>query len=204
MEKRCTKCGETKDISEFGVDNKAKDGHFYWCRECAKANSRKYYYANSNPKNRISEKPCTKCGEKCCTKCGETKDIGEFGVDNKAKDGLFGWCKECARADKRRYYRENREKMSARALARHHEKQKNDESYREKRKARQRVYNQDYMKRPEIREKAKVWSKNYTSNPKNKISRRVGYQIWVTLRNKLDGSNGKKWQALGGTRWLDN
>ena len=77
--KTCTKCGETKALSEF---HKQKDGKFGvkgMCRVCA--NNREY-------KGEMSE-------VKTCRKCDETKDLSEF---NKQKDGKFGVkgiCKVC-------------------------------------------------------------------------------------------------------------
>ena len=41
MEKTCTKCKETKDISLFAKDKNSPDGHTYQCKECRnKANKR--------------------------------------------------------------------------------------------------------------------------------------------------------------------
>lgn len=33
--KRCSKCGETKPLSDFYKDKKASDGHQSWCKHCA-------------------------------------------------------------------------------------------------------------------------------------------------------------------------
>ena len=46
MSKKCTKCGEIKDESEFNKNRGAKDGLFSWCRKCANAQSRKWYKEN--------------------------------------------------------------------------------------------------------------------------------------------------------------
>lgn len=35
--KKCTKCGETKELSEFHNDLKQKDGLRSWCKECVRA-----------------------------------------------------------------------------------------------------------------------------------------------------------------------
>ena len=48
MEKACSKCGETKDASEFGKCRARRDGLQGWCRACHRA------YGDSN-KARISE-----------------------------------------------------------------------------------------------------------------------------------------------------
>ena len=44
--KRCTKCGETKPLNEFGRLGRAPDGLDYWCRECQRENSRRWRAAN--------------------------------------------------------------------------------------------------------------------------------------------------------------
>ena len=36
--------------------------------------------------------------KKTCTKCGETKDVGEFYLRSRSKDGRYCQCKECRRA----------------------------------------------------------------------------------------------------------
>lgn len=47
MVKLCTKCGNHKEMDCFGKDRKAKDGKFYWCRECVKTHSKAYYKNNT-------------------------------------------------------------------------------------------------------------------------------------------------------------
>jgi hypothetical protein len=42
----CTKCGETKPLSEFAVDRSKGDGLKSWCKACDNARSRAYYAAN--------------------------------------------------------------------------------------------------------------------------------------------------------------
>lgn len=44
---------------------------------------------------------------KVCSKCGKEKDISEFNKNKAAKDGLFAWCRECANAQSRKWYKEN-------------------------------------------------------------------------------------------------
>jgi len=40
--KKCTKCGETKSLSEFGKHSASKDGINPWCKKCVNASSRKW------------------------------------------------------------------------------------------------------------------------------------------------------------------
>ena len=42
--KTCTKCGETKDFSEFHKANKLPDGYQYNCKSCKKAIAEDWYY----------------------------------------------------------------------------------------------------------------------------------------------------------------
>lgn len=44
---------------------------------------------------------------KVCKKCGVEKPETEFNKDRGRKDGLFSWCRECANAQSRKWYREN-------------------------------------------------------------------------------------------------
>lgn len=34
--KKCSKCGQKKNLSEFGKDKRTSDGYFCWCKLCAK------------------------------------------------------------------------------------------------------------------------------------------------------------------------
>ena len=44
--KTCSKCGETKDISEFGPHKRAKDKHQSACKECCAKQQREYRKTN--------------------------------------------------------------------------------------------------------------------------------------------------------------
>lgn len=48
MEKRCTKCGETKPSERFSLLAKAKDGLRSWCKDCVNAVSREHYERNKD------------------------------------------------------------------------------------------------------------------------------------------------------------
>lgn len=45
--KTCNKCGETKPLSDFNKDSKAKTGLSYRCRDCSKARSRQWSKENN-------------------------------------------------------------------------------------------------------------------------------------------------------------
>jgi hypothetical protein len=46
QDKRCPRCGEIKDVSEFNKNKSRKDGLSYKCKICSRAESVKYYQAN--------------------------------------------------------------------------------------------------------------------------------------------------------------
>ena len=106
---------------------------------------------------------------KTCSKCGESKSLDAFGKDRKAPDGKFYWCKQCTVEQSRRYYAANKKKCRESSLVIYHRNQKS-EDFRSRRNARQREFSKDYTKRPETREKMRVWSKTYMSNIRNRIS----------------------------------
>ena len=44
--KRCSKCGETKGVSEFHKNKNSKDGFAHWCKDCCSKNLKRYYKNN--------------------------------------------------------------------------------------------------------------------------------------------------------------
>lgn len=81
--KKCSKCKENKELSEFGLKNKAKGIYQGYCKLCQRAYAKKDYStktkyykdksARNNPKyrkqnqqfiyNYLMEHPCIDCGE---------------------------------------------------------------------------------------------------------------------------------------------
>ena len=41
--KKCTKCNEVKDLSNFNLIKKSKDNHSYWCKSCINNHSKSYH-----------------------------------------------------------------------------------------------------------------------------------------------------------------
>ena len=50
MKKKCSKCGDEVLIDGFHKDAKAKDGHAYLCKSCAKAKTRAWVVSNPDKK----------------------------------------------------------------------------------------------------------------------------------------------------------
>ncbi len=107
--KRCSKCKEWKDESEFNKNRKNKDGLQCRCRKCVRNYARKHYWGNSKPLKRYlryEERHRTIDGvkQKRCSKCEKWKEESKFGKKTSQKDGLNSWCKDCGRAYIRERY----------------------------------------------------------------------------------------------------
>ena len=63
--KQCTKCKEIKSIEEFYKDNRAKDGHMCWCRECNNKQGKKWQKNNLGKFTKYSMKYYKNNLEKC-------------------------------------------------------------------------------------------------------------------------------------------
>lgn len=81
MFKKCVKCQETKDESNFNLDRLRPDGLFPYCKKCRST----------------SKKPVPSAGHKVCTRCKTEKPIDQFGKHARRKDGLNSWCKKCGK-----------------------------------------------------------------------------------------------------------
>ena len=46
--KICSKCGEDKELSEFGIKNKEKEQYQSYCKSCARDYGRSHYSSNSD------------------------------------------------------------------------------------------------------------------------------------------------------------
>jgi len=89
MEKKiCSKCRVEKNVSEFHIHKKMKDGLYCECKECRKLKS-KVNYANNLKKEK---KVVT---EKICGTCKFKKNICDFHKQIGTKDGYRAECKEC-------------------------------------------------------------------------------------------------------------
>ena len=59
-----------------------------------------------------------------CPGCGEEKPVEAFAVDRSRKSGRKPRSKRCDAERSRAYYQANRERVSARVLARYHERRR--------------------------------------------------------------------------------
>ena len=90
MQKKCSKCGKTKDIIEFQKRNSNKDKLSFQCKSCIKISDK--LRKEKNIKFR-AEKNYVGIVKKRCSKCGKVLSIDFFTVNRTNKDGFDNGCK---------------------------------------------------------------------------------------------------------------
>lgn len=103
-QKRCSKCGETKPISEFHKDKHSRDGRQGRCKSCS--SSRVRWSVWQEEKRRV--------GMKYCSACGEWKNASDFHKRVASKDGLNKKCKDCARRQAKEWASSNKQSVAER------------------------------------------------------------------------------------------
>lgn len=94
--KQCSRCGETKNVTEFYRDSRAKSGRAASCKTCRTKENREYRERNREAiKARQHAYNAKRTPRKTCTKCYETKPKTQFAKDRRKQDGLSPICKKC-------------------------------------------------------------------------------------------------------------
>lgn len=86
--KKCSKCKQEKQLSEFCKRKTSKDGLDGQCKECKNDNSNKYMENLLKAKNAVPNK-------KLCSRCGQEKESSEYYGSKRTPDGLRHICKHC-------------------------------------------------------------------------------------------------------------
>jgi len=89
--KRCSRCGETKAVSEFSQRSASSDGLHYYCRPCHKVLNRGAY---KKRKGRPAE-PTLVDSMKRCRRCREDKPDTSFHLHSGRSDGRTRICRAC-------------------------------------------------------------------------------------------------------------
>ena len=90
--KECTKCGETKDVTEFYKRKDRPIGIVSVCKNCS--NKRCEEYILSNPRSKYKYPPQQE-GCKTCKKCDREFHVSRFRVSSNLSDGRGNSCKKC-------------------------------------------------------------------------------------------------------------
>jgi len=102
--KRCSKCKQIKDKSEFYRSKNKKSGVASRCKECSLADYRK--------KHPPQKKEILPPNQKRCSKCEIVKSKSEFGKSKLGREGLRASCKQCdIEHRKKKYYEKHPERI---------------------------------------------------------------------------------------------
>ena len=107
MQKTCNKCKKIKQLIDFHVDKRNKDGRHTLCKLCCKK--------KKDENRRKNEKSSTMQFNKVCCTCEIEKPCIDFYKDKSMIDGYKYACKECTKPKRkiqhRKYYDNNSEKI---------------------------------------------------------------------------------------------
>lgn len=109
--KKCPKCSEEKNVSEFARKKANKDGLSTWCRQCASIASKKLI----DYRREVNATGTAIPESKICKVCGIDKSSSEFHKNRCFKDGLHHTCSECQNSINRVDYANNTDEIRRKA-----------------------------------------------------------------------------------------
>ena len=178
--KKCSKCKELKDRSEFWKNKNKKDGLHSYCRSCCKEGQdrRKREIKKLNEGRDIRKETLIKF----CRGCNTEKSSNEFHINREVPDGLDNRCKVCRklqRANHKDWYTEYSKKYW--------------EENKEREKEKWQVYyanNYDYMLKRNRKYRHK---RGYSWIKVDKLDDRMSHSIRIALRGN---KGGRHWEDL--------
>ena len=111
--KYCTKCNQSKALTEFGKRSKSRDGLESRCKVCRSARNKKWYQNNVEEIIAGASKWQQNNTEKYCKECNKCKALTAFYKHSGHRDGLASRCKVCKNASSKKYRKNNPEKVRA-------------------------------------------------------------------------------------------
>lgn len=132
--------------------------------------------------------------KKICHKCNKEKELSEFFKDNRYKDGLHSWCKDC----RREYNKEYRKTDKHKEYQKKYEKTDKCKRYRKKyqKTDKHKEYIKKYHKTDKYKEYRKKWKKKERdTNHKYKLDSNISTSIYIALKGKKAG---RRWETLTG------
>ena len=101
MIKTCTRCNESKPLTEFNADKIRPDGYAYWCRSCVKAYNAERKAAKAAPVSEDTLLTCSTCGNQLAARM--------FHHNKAMLTGRMNQCKMCCA----KYYDQNASEKTA-------------------------------------------------------------------------------------------
>lgn len=100
MQKRCSRCGESKDLNEFYF-NKRDGNYVAQCKECDRRRCRDRARRISKTFDAAIYENRDPSATKRCPSCQEHKPVADFKRDRFTIDGLRSRCDKCDKLDRR-------------------------------------------------------------------------------------------------------
>lgn len=125
---------------------------------------------------------------KCCTKCGKTKSVTGFGKRAAYKNGLFCWCKSCAKIHNQAYQQLPTRRAYQQAYRQSHKLE--SKKYRHSNKIKMAEYQKEY------RLSHKIEAKKYRKEYYQKIE---GYlrHIFSSMKQRCNCTNAINYEQYG-------
>lgn len=147
-------------------------------------------------------------GLKVCFKCGRELPVEQFGKDNRSKDGLYSWCKECkSKYDKQyneQYYQTNKQyyQQYNQQYNNNHKQQRQqyNKQYNNNHKQEIAQYNKYYYENNKQKEQQR--HKQYHQTPQGQVVRFNGY-VKRRKREEEQGAGITKEQWLEMMNYFD-
>ena len=89
MLKRCPRCGETKDASNYYYAAYTINNLYAYCKPCCKERDRE------KSARRHKSPPTIVRQSKVCGLCNQEKPVSQFGYNRNRADRLHSYCKPC-------------------------------------------------------------------------------------------------------------
>src|SRR3990167_2956478 len=99
--KRCSRCGNTKPLSEFGKRPERKSGYLSHCKECKRLAASERWSRKQQAVRDGSEKyQLLASGHQRCTKCKTVKALNgaNFPPELRNRSGHSSHCRDCVNA----------------------------------------------------------------------------------------------------------
>lgn len=112
--KRCARCGELKNGSEFCKDKNGRLELSNYCRACSATSQKEHRERKAKNKARTNQKPSVD-GTRLCHQCGERKSLADFSTHSGNR--RRGHCKSCDSHNRlKREYDMSLEEFNARVI----------------------------------------------------------------------------------------
>lgn len=175
--KKCTTCEIFKDINDFYIDKRTKDGHLTQCKDCIKEKRMVYKSKNQEKIKEINKKYYNKHKERLNKQHNEYIENNKETLSEKAKERYRkGDNKEKQKDYNRKYYLENKENIL-----------KNGKEYYNNHKE------ESYIRKKKwsLKNKVKIQN-NYKNRLQNDLLFRIKEKVRHNIKNSIKSKGFKK------------